>query len=129
MSKFLRWTGYVSTAIGFVLIILGVVGHICHKCCSAAACSMQPQNCCIHHPGLFGAAISFLVLAIALFIISDHCCCGCHDQKGGCGCGCGCGDKGECGCGHGEKGECGCGHDHGHEHEHEHDHEHKEENK
>ena len=122
MSKFLRWTGYISTAIGFVLIVLGVVGHFCHKCCSAAACTIQPQNCYMHHAGFFGAAISFLVLAIALFIISEHCCCGCHDQKGGCGCGCGekgecgCGhgEKGECGCGHGEKGECGCGHDHEH---------------
>ncbi len=116
MSKFFRWTGYVSTAIGFVLIVLGVVGHICHRFCNAAACSMQHGDnmqhpcSCMQHPGLFGAAISFLVLAITLFIISDLCCSsGCHDHKGSCGCG--------------EKGECGCVHDHGHEHEH------KEENK
>ena len=83
MSKFFRWTGYVSTAIGFVLIVLGVVGHICHRFCNAAACSMQHPCSCMQHPGLFGAAISFLVLAITLFIISDLCCSsGCHDHKG-----------------------------------------------
>ena len=139
MSKFFRWSGYVSTAIGFVLIILAIIGHFCHKCCSAAAaCSMahpeagmQQSGCCMHHPFSFVAAISFLLLAITLFIIADQCY---SYKKGGCGCGdggCGCGDKGGCGCGDkeggcgcGDKGGCGCGHDHEHEHEHEHDHGH-----
>ena len=44
MSKIFRWTGYVSAAIGFVLIIMGVVGHICHRFCNAAACAAATSS-------------------------------------------------------------------------------------
>lgn len=57
-----------------------------HTCCSNA-CAMN-ANCChkCNHGNLFSAANSFLLLAIALFIISKHCCCKkcCNENEGKC---------------------------------------------
>lgn len=67
------------------------------KCMKQSNCSMKcskDEMCCSghrpfnggyrhHHVNLFNAAISFLVLAIALLMISNNCCCNskCCDSK------------------------------------------------
>jgi hypothetical protein len=69
MCKICRWIGYLSTAVGFVLIILGSVGHLFHHCGTGPVCTN------ILHANYFVAANSFLLLAIALFMIAKTCCC------------------------------------------------------
>ncbi len=65
--KILRWIGYASTIVGVVLMIWAIIIAEFFKSC--------PPGSMMHHPmNLFGAANSFLLLAIALFILTKHCC-------------------------------------------------------
>ena len=69
MCKIFRWMGYASTIVGVILIILAGVSGMCHQSCPV---TMDSGGC---HANLFNAANSFLLLAIALFMITKHCCC------------------------------------------------------
>jgi len=69
MCRAFRWIGYVSTAVGFIVLIFGIIGHCCSHCTTATT------GCCSMHDHLFDAANSFFLLAIALFFIATHCCC------------------------------------------------------
>jgi hypothetical protein len=67
--KILRWIGWISLGLAGVIIIL--------------ACIMLATDFCFlgfnHAVNYFTAANSFLLLAIALFIVTKHCCC-CDDK-------------------------------------------------
>ena len=69
--KILRWIGYASAAVGAILIILGVIGVV-----------FMTSIFGHQHPMSFmHAANSFLLLAIALFIATKHCCCNCETKE------------------------------------------------
>jgi len=69
--KVLRWIAFASTAVGAILIIFGCIGVIFHTCV-----------CGFPHPvNFFHAANSFILLAVALFIVTKHCCCKCCETK------------------------------------------------
>jgi hypothetical protein len=71
MFKLLRWIGYASTAVGVAMLIWACISAIYHVAYSAAT-----MKGFIHHPiNLFSIANSFFLLAIALFILTKHCCC------------------------------------------------------
>jgi hypothetical protein len=140
MCRILRWTGYASTLIGAILIIMAIIGgfrchhhyvHV-HACCNmqqsggnmavvksdsaickqhsmsintpmgkqdsakcfkkqvmcANAAPMSCNGCQMYNHRIgfhMGLAICFLLLAIALFMISNSCrckkCCECKDGK------------------------------------------------
>jgi hypothetical protein len=69
--KVLRWIAYASAAVGAILIILGSIGVVFHTSIFG------------FHPPMrfFNASDSFLLLAVALFIVTKHCCCNCCETK------------------------------------------------
>jgi hypothetical protein len=70
--KILKFIGWISAALGAILIITGVL-------CQLFKCS--PYNV-EHNISYLHAASSFLLLAIALFIASKNCCnCNCCTKE------------------------------------------------
>jgi hypothetical protein len=69
--KALRCIGFVSIAVGAILIVLGCIGVVFHACIFGI---MHPVN-------FLHAANSFILLAVALFIVTKHCCCNCCETK------------------------------------------------
>lgn len=69
--KAIRWIAWISAAIAVVIIIVAGV--------SLLACKLIPGI--EHGVNYFHIANSFLLLAIALFIATKHCCKCCSDEK------------------------------------------------
>jgi len=72
--KVLRWIAWISMAIAVVIIILaGIALLTCTHIFGVA-----------HVPSYFHAANSFLLIAIALFVVTKHCICDsseCKEEK------------------------------------------------
>jgi hypothetical protein len=47
MSKILRWTGYATTTVGAILIILYVIGGLCYH--KSSYPHPQKEKCCVQH--------------------------------------------------------------------------------
>ncbi len=72
--KILRWIAWISTAIAVVVLIIALISFLSGKLMFHVA----------HGETYFAAINSFLLLAIALFIGTKHCCCcksECKDEK------------------------------------------------
>ncbi len=69
MCKILRWIGYASTGVGVIFIIWACVSVICHLSSTAAGCFIR------HPKNLFEVANSFLLLGIAMYLVTKHCYC------------------------------------------------------
>jgi hypothetical protein len=72
--KIIRCIGWTSVGVGVLIIILAVVSFCTGKLILNVS----------HGSTYFVAASSFLLLAIALFIASKHCCCDsckCQEEK------------------------------------------------
>jgi hypothetical protein len=64
--KILNWIGWASAAVGAILIALGTISQL------FKSIHLGVQ----HNFSIFIAAISFLLLAITIFVASNKCCCG-----------------------------------------------------
>ncbi len=69
--KVLRWIAYASAIVGAILIILGFIGVVFHTCIFGFP---HPMN-------FFITSDSFLLLAVALFILTKHCCKCCETKE------------------------------------------------
>jgi hypothetical protein len=69
--KAIRWIAWISAAVAVVIIILAVISLI--------TCKLIPGV--EHGINYFHIANTFLLLAIALFIVTKHCCTCCSDEK------------------------------------------------
>jgi hypothetical protein len=72
--KVLRWIAWISAAVAVIILIIA----------GASVCTTKLFLHAAHGINYFIAADSFLLLAIALFIATKHCCCDkcdCKDEK------------------------------------------------
>jgi hypothetical protein len=71
--KAIRWIAWISAAVAVVIIVLAII----------ALASGKLIHGIEHGVNYFHIANSFLLLAIALFIVTKHCCTCCSDEKEG----------------------------------------------
>jgi hypothetical protein len=69
--KAIRWIAWISAAFAVVIMILAGVSLLSGKLFHGIE----------HGVNYFHIANSFLLLAIALFIVTKHCCTCCSDEK------------------------------------------------
>jgi len=69
--KAIRWIAWISAAIAVVIIILAGISLLSGKLIQGIE----------HGVNYFHIANSFLLLAIALFIVTKHCCTCCSGEK------------------------------------------------
>jgi hypothetical protein len=70
--KAIRWIAWISAAIAVIIIIMAGI----------AVLSGRLIHGIEHGVNYFHVANSFLLLAIAMFIVTKHCCTCCSDDKG-----------------------------------------------
>lgn len=69
--KILKLSGYLSLFLGFILLVIGVLSQLL----SWNLFSVQ------HNVSIIHTANGFILLAVALFIVTKKCCDNCCDKK------------------------------------------------